>query len=238
MGGAVGLSDRDYMRDRARENFNRERAFRPSDKGAGWPWIVLFWIGLAFILFKIYSAYGPTVRRAVAQPVHVQQEDIEPAAPAQRREETRTFKSEDPPARTFTPSAAPPPPSVSNQAISTNTIYLCRAYNGGTFWAQAHCNQHNALIERIAYVPPSLPFDQQVAIASQQQRDGAALVSSNTVTHSSRQGQSAPQHECKALEALITSLDAMARQPQSAQTHDWIAGKRKDARDRQFRLRC
>lgn len=27
------------------------------------------------------------------------------------------------------------------------TIYLCKAYSGGTFWAKAHCNQHSALIE-------------------------------------------------------------------------------------------
>ena len=226
------------MRDRARENFHRERAFRPPDTGLGWPWILLFWIAIGFILFKIYSSYDPTARRAAAKPVHVQQEDVEPATPAPRREETRTFRSEDPPARTFSPQTAPPPQASHQASTSTNTIYLCRAYNGGTFWAQAHCNQHNALIERIAYVPPSLPFDQQVAIASQQQRDGAALVSSHTVTHSSSQSQSSPQHECKALEARITSLDAMARQPQSAQTQDWIAGKRKEARDRQFRLRC
>jgi hypothetical protein len=46
------------------------------------------------------------------------------------------------------------------------TIYLCRAYNGSTFWAQAHCSKHNALIERIESVA-DVPWDQQVQQAEQ-----------------------------------------------------------------------
>lgn len=41
------------------------------------------------------------------------------------------------------------------------TIYLCKAYNGSTFWAQAHCSKHNALIERIENVA-DVPWNQQV----------------------------------------------------------------------------
>ncbi|MDR6536975.1 hypothetical protein [Variovorax soli] len=47
------------------------------------------------------------------------------------------------------------------------TIYLCRAYNGSTFWASAHCNQYNALIERIENVADGIPWDQQVQQAQQ-----------------------------------------------------------------------
>ena len=50
------------------------------------------------------------------------------------------------------------------------TIYLCRAYSGGTFWASNHCRQHNALIERIVTVPDGMPFDQQVDLGNQQLR--------------------------------------------------------------------
>ena len=42
------------------------------------------------------------------------------------------------------------------------TIYLCKAYNGSMFWAQAHCNQHNAFIERMETVADGIPWDQQV----------------------------------------------------------------------------
>lgn len=58
---------------------------------------------------------------------------------------------------------------------SADTIYKCRAYAGGTFWAQAHCKQHNALVESVANVPSGMSFDQQIAVAQggqavQQQR--------------------------------------------------------------------
>lgn len=52
-------------------------------------------------------------------------------------------------------------------SVQAATIYLCRAYNGSTFWAQAHCNQHNALIERIENVADGIPWDQQVQQAQQ-----------------------------------------------------------------------
>jgi hypothetical protein len=44
--------------------------------------------------------------------------------------------------------------------------------------------------------------------------------------------------ECQGLNAYIEKLDAWARQPQSAQTQDWIRDERKKARDRQFGIRC
>lgn len=120
------------------------------------------------------------------------------------------------------------------------TIYLCKAYSGGSFWASNHCNQHSALIERTASVPDSLPFDQQVALASQQ-RDAAAQANiANTTTTSTVTSQSwlERQTECKALDAKIKNYDSMARQPQSGQMQDWISAQRKAARDRQFQLRC
>ena len=128
---------------------------------------------------------------------------------------------------------------VSVLAMNTyaGSIYLCRAYSGGTFWSQAHCNQHNALIERIVSVPDSLPFNQQVQLGEQDRRASAAAAA--TANQPSPTTQPAdPQAECKALDARITYYDSMARQPQSAQTQDWIAAQRKKARDRQFGLRC
>ena len=125
---------------------------------------------------------------------------------------------------------------------SAGSIYLCKAYAGGTFWASNHCNQHNALIERIANVPDGLAFDQQVNIANQQ-RQSAANTATNTVTINTTtvtNNNSAAGHlaECKALDASITQYDAMARQPQTGQMQNWITGEKKKARDRQFRIHC
>ncbi|UUZ78160.1 hypothetical protein LP414_15860 [Polaromonas sp. P1(28)-13] len=44
--------------------------------------------------------------------------------------------------------------------------------------------------------------------------------------------------ECQYLNAEIAHLDAMARQPQSMQTHDWIKDQRKKIRDKQYRIPC
>lgn len=119
----------------------------------------------------------------------------------------------------------------------SGSLYLCRAYSGGTFWAQAHCNQHSALIERIVSVPDSLPFDQQVKLAEQQRQPTTSM---NTVTNTVITSSPLPSKgaECKALDAQITQFDAMARQPQSGQMQDWITGEKRKARDRQFNIKC
>jgi hypothetical protein len=71
------------------------------------------------------------------------------------------------------PVRAPPPPAPvaraveaqENPFVKPGTIYRCRSYSGGFFWAQAHCSQHKALIDRIASVPVGMPFQQQVDVA-------------------------------------------------------------------------
>lgn len=47
-----------------------------------------------------------------------------------------------------------------------------------------------------------------------------------------------PGPTCRELERRIEELDAWARQPQTAQMQDWITARKREARDRQFRLRC
>lgn len=118
------------------------------------------------------------------------------------------------------------------------TLYLCKAYNGGTFWAQAHCSKHSALIERMVSVPDSLPFDQQVNLGEQQRRPAGNTTTTvtNTVTNN-HTGNDQPS-ECRALAAQITQYDAQARQPQSGQMQDWISAQKKRTRARQFELRC
>lgn len=127
------------------------------------------------------------------------------------------------------------------------SLYLCKTYGGAMFWSGAHCREHNALIDRIESVPDGLPFDQQVELA-QQSRAAAAKLYEATPRSRSTQSNAAgaaqvpnlqgKAEECKALDAEITRLDAMARQPQSAQVQDWIRAEKKRARDRQFQVRC
>jgi hypothetical protein len=132
-----------------------------------------------------------------------------------------------------------PPPATRSAPPETSgsiTLYHCKAYSGGTFWANTHCNQHQALIDRMVDVSARLAFSQQVEMAEGNRRAGAAP-------------QSAPQGvlaapvvsdsgECDVLERQIQHWDAMARQPQSAQMQDWTHVEWHKMRDRQRALRC
>jgi hypothetical protein len=124
-------------------------------------------------------------------------------------------------------------------AAHAGPIYLCKAYTGGMFWASAHCNQHNALIERIVNVPDSLPWDQKVALGEQYLRGAQAATPQSAVVAPAQPDPAvANRAECKALDARVEQLDGMARQPQSAGTQDWIRREREAARNRQYALRC
>lgn len=120
------------------------------------------------------------------------------------------------------------------------TIYHCKAYSGGTFWSAAHCRDHNALIDRIVTVPDDIPFDQQVSLGEQARAQGATLAAPppQAVVVQKTHPQMDRSAECSGLAARIAQLDALARQPQSGPTQDWIKDEKRTARDRQFRLRC
>lgn len=122
---------------------------------------------------------------------------------------------------------------------SAGEVFMCKSYGGGTFWSSAHCSRHNALIERIVSVPDCMPFDQQVKLAEQDRAAAAGLVAQQTPSYLQ---QAAPtpsnQTACQALGAQIRQWDAMARQPQTPYMQNWITAQRRQARDKQLRLRC
>lgn len=140
-----------------------------------------------------------------------------------------------------TPTTRPVEPATRNPRPATDngviTLYHCKAYNGGTFWANAHCNQHKALVDRMVSVPSTLPFEQQVQIAETRRSAGTTTTASRTVIIN-KTGASSKTAQCEALNEQIVQHDAMARQPLSAQVQDRIREMRKLARDRQFALRC
>lgn len=58
------------------------------------------------------------------------------------------------------------------------TIYLCKAYNGSTFWTDGTCSSRNAFIERIENVA-DVPFDQQVEQAQRNMNRSGHSASTN-----------------------------------------------------------
>lgn len=119
------------------------------------------------------------------------------------------------------------------------TIYLCKAYSGGTFWSSSHCSQKKALIERIVSVPDGMPFDQQVQLG-EQDRANAARLRAPPLPAVQSTGQSAGRNDitCEALKAHIASIDARARMPQSAQTQDRLRMEKRKLQGQSARLGC
>ncbi|TFZ01914.1 hypothetical protein [Ramlibacter humi] len=130
----------------------------------------------------------------------------------------------------YTESRASSEPS----STTASSIYLCRAYNGSAFWAEAHCNQHNALIEQIVPVPGNLPWAQKVQLAEQERARGMAA----PVAAAPPQPAAMRHPECLHLDARVAQLDAWAREPLGPAEQDRIRSERQFARDRQFALKC
>lgn len=127
-------------------------------------------------------------------------------------------------------------------AVNAAPLYLCKSYGSGTFWSNTHCGTQQATIERIVSVPDGMPFEMQVQLGDQAVREAArvaALAQQAPAQNSAQPTKSERRHdECRTLDERIARLDSLARQPQSASTQDRIAERRRQARDRQFQLRC
>lgn len=264
----MGLADRDYMRDRHRR-IRQEEPFRPPQPKTPLLGIVVFCLVAGFILMKMLgwhkesrTVHKPTSSSSARAPIS-SPEKADPApklAPpiseAPRTvatpQEKKVWRCEQGGQVLYSDQgcdrsvAMRPPelhealPSAPAPAETTRTqIYLCKAYDGGMFWSSAHCNQQRAHIERIAPVPPGLPFHEQVAIA-QQQRDAArsAIESARAIPAQSTVGPGALKARCVALDEAIRVIDTRARQPLPGFEQDRLAAKRKQLRDEQFRLRC
>lgn len=118
-----------------------------------------------------------------------------------------------------------------------DTLYLCKSYGGGTFWADGHCSKHKALIERMVSVPNGLPFDQKVQLGEQQRKASSGPSTQNQAITQSFQAENS-RAECVSLKERVAYLDSMARQPQTGQMQDWIKEQKSHARSRQFQLHC
>lgn len=121
------------------------------------------------------------------------------------------------------------------------TLFHCKNPNGGTFWSSAHCSTHNALIDRTVTVPDNTPFEQQVQIGNKVRADAEALYAPQQQAPQTVVRQQVIQQaavNCAEISQEIATLDALARQPQSAGVQDSIAQRSKNLRDIQFRSRC
>jgi hypothetical protein len=129
------------------------------------------------------------------------------------------------------------------------SLYLCKAYSGGSLWSAQPCQGRQALTDRIVSVPDGLPFKEQVRLGEQarieaehlRQPDAGSGRSAPVPKHKAvhRSGPAAnKQASCAALDAKVTKLDAQARQAQTAKAQDKIAAQRRRLREQQAELHC
>ena len=121
-----------------------------------------------------------------------------------------------------------------------DTIYLCKAYSGGMFWSNIPCSQRQATVDRMVNVPSGMSWDQKVQMgeATWAQARGISAAQQQPIVVQQQATQPARSAECASLAQTVLNLDAQARQPQTGPMQDWIRGRRKEAQDELFRLRC
>jgi len=132
-------------------------------------------------------------------------------------------------------------PSHVNSNART-TIYLCKAYSGGTFWSDTTCGTQRATIDRMTSVPASLPFDQQVAIARGEAQEAARLYESPQPVWAAAMESPAPASArpsiCLTYDQQVRDLDAEARRPLPPSRQDQIRLDRMNVMTARARERC
>jgi hypothetical protein len=231
------------LMDRSNRHFNRGRApaagdfspefLRPPEPRSA-TFLLLRVLVFVAVLFVLYQGADAWLKHREAQrmrPVAVPVPTVlpSPAPPVARPEPT-------------TPSAAPPrqPPATAGRPTSSHTVTKC-VLQGKTSYSDGPCPEGAAassvLIERnmnVADSPRTDPSPRaEAALSTAAPGSGLPSPAVRVVNEAAER-----KAECVALSAYIEQLDAQARQPLSGQRQDWIRQERKQARDRQFALRC
>ena len=122
---------------------------------------------------------------------------------------------------------------------ATKEIYLCKDHYDRLTWESVPCSTNGRFMDRIARVPSHLSWNEQVAIA-REQRDRAQAIANEQIVAVAPRGASSKANasDCQALDEHVNWLDSLGRIGGGSYTMDWIREKRRQARDRQFRIGC
>ncbi|VTU15923.1 hypothetical protein [Variovorax sp. PBL-E5] len=225
LGTAMGTDDNDHMDERRTVLAEWERALRPKQ---GRPWLLslLIWLG---VLVAVCLGGQRWMESREAQRLFPSQ---------QNRTDAGTSLS----SPTITPamrSSAPSPITSDGPGARVTPITKCVSRSGGAAYSDGPCPQGAQSI--IMAVRPDLNLadgmSPQVREASLRDNRSAALAQTQ---HEERVARNVDRtaSECSEIETRIGWLDALARQPQPASEQDRIRNEKKQARDRQFALRC
>jgi hypothetical protein len=170
----MARSGRDWLNKEQRDRLDRGDHFRRTSEPKSWLMIIFTWVGVLYLLFKASQYFlGPSFKSPTA-PLPTLRPPTPVVEVAPRIVEQPQTVSRPP--VVIRQAQQPPEPrnSPANQKGVT-TIYRCKAYAGGIFWSNAYCGTQQALVDRIATVPGSLTFDQQVQVAEGQRVEAMSL---------------------------------------------------------------
>ena len=219
----MGLADRDYMRGRQQH----ERASGPSDPSAtSTLWIILFFVAFTFVSYKAVTWWQ---QRQVLKAVAAKRVTEQSQPPLPPRADSRLTGNWDP-----NRVVSPPAPRLDQQ---DQTTYVTKCViKGGTTYSQGSCAPNaNATTVKINRpqniadsVPIPFPAPQAPRLVAQAGPEYPPAESPHVVR----------KRQCSAYDEAIKQIDARARQPISGGEQDWLAARRKEQRDAQFRMRC
>lgn len=216
----MGLADRDYMRrDQPAPEKRRRRSGPPEPSAAATLWIVVGCFALTFAGYRTWHYFQPA-RQQLAAPSPA------PASPRERTGPVRVAPVED---------RMMDVPDTRSQAQPSVQVTKC-VVNGRTVYSDLACppNARSSIVtlktgENLADALPA-PVRQE-ALRTQAQPLPAPAPDVVAI---------GPDIKaiCAALEQEVKAIDAAARQPLPASEQDRLAARRKNARDREFRLGC
>lgn len=127
-----------------------------------------------------------------------------------------------------------------------DTLYRCKGYGGGVFWSKDHCQQHQALVDRIATVPSGISYDQQVKVAEQGTRATAKAVEQASQPSraeklaAERQARARAKHQakCDKLHQELELQTSRARQGGSGNKQKRIAERQRKLREEGRQANC
>ena len=218
----MGLMDRDYMNEkRPRQAFNPA----PKKSAASTLFMVLVFVAALFFLYQLADwqlnkrASGIAAQSAPkVQPT--------PGQPPSRQEAFPLLGEPGP-----RPYQDAPEPVVGNRVVTKCIVNGKTSYGDGPCASDAVAAQVTTRADHNIMAPVRVA----ASITTETTYSPAPVV---TTQNNAPSDYAAKKLECQTLDARVQYLDSMSRQPQGAQTMDWIRDERKKARDRQFRIPC
>jgi hypothetical protein len=199
----------------------RENSLRPAKSSGSLVWLLMGALVLALVAFLAFERWRDPGGFSIPTNPRVAPAASQDAKASTGRQNERQ-----------TPPAEPSP-------LRTQRFAKCTSAAGATTYSDRPCPS-GTLAGEVLVRPDLNLADGMSEDARQASMDNNSAIAQSVLKHERRVAMNVdvPASECPYLNALIASIDAAARQPQTAPEQDRLKEQRRRARDRQFALRC